>query len=76
MCFVEVRDEIWYRSLHCACNRENVDEVSDVVMNYTIENVNMTDQSGKTALHLACRHNTVEIVRVLLSVFASVNITL
>lgn len=75
MSFVEVRDEIWYRSLHCACSRENVDEVANIVMNYTDKNVNMTDQSSKTALHLVCRNGTVEIVRVLLSVFASVDIT-
>jgi ankyrin repeat protein len=59
-------------SIHGACTTANIDEVSKVVYD---TNVNAVDTNGRTPLHVACLRGKVNIIQVLLSVFARVDIT-
>jgi hypothetical protein len=62
----------WNHSLHNACYRGDIRDALNTV--YSTD-VNMIDQSGSTPLHWACRYNNVDIVRILMSVFARDDIT-
>jgi ankyrin repeat protein len=62
----------WKHSLHSACNRANISDVTIAV--YGVD-INMTDHTGSTPLHWACQSDTLDIVQLLLSVFARVDIT-
>jgi ankyrin repeat protein len=70
ICFSKV--ENWIHSLHMACTKANIDDVS--IMMYDTD-VSTTDHQGCTPLHLVCQNGSVNIVQLLLSVFARVDIT-
>jgi ankyrin repeat protein len=62
----------WNHSLHNACHEANIDDVS-IAMYDT--DVDIIDQDGDTPLHWACQGDNLNIVQMLLSVFARVDIT-
>jgi hypothetical protein len=70
ICFSNVKN--WKHSIHGACTRDNTDDVSIALYD---TNVNMTCHDGSIPLHWACQNGSVDIVRLLLSVFARVDIT-
>jgi ankyrin repeat protein len=58
--------------LHVSCYRGDTAAVVDVVYE---SDVNMQDKGGRTAMHNACVNGHLDIVKVLLSVFADTDIT-
>jgi hypothetical protein len=60
------------RRLYTACSDGDVDAMSDLL--YTSD-VDLQDNYGYTALHVACMNGHVEATRLLLSVFARTDIT-
>jgi ankyrin repeat protein len=73
-CNTALHDVIWYTQktpLHDSCYRGDTAAVVDVVYE---SDVNMQDRDGRTAMHIACVNGHLDIVKVLLSVFADTNI--
>jgi ankyrin repeat protein len=71
MCYFD--GNTWARSLHGACGRSSIHEVRNLV--HGPNNVDVADQRMCTPLHVACRIGNLDIVQLLLPVFASVDIT-
>jgi hypothetical protein len=67
-----IYEKNWKHSLHNACSRADIGDVS-VALHCT--NVDMINQAGDTPLHLVCQNGSIDIVRMLMSVFARVDIT-
>jgi ankyrin repeat protein len=58
--------------LHKACSKGDTAAVVDVMYE---SDVNMQDGDGATAMHIACMNGHLDTVKVLLSVFADINVT-
>jgi hypothetical protein len=66
-------DTSWWTSpFHRACFHYEIEKVNSLV--YTTD-VDIQDSAGYTPLHMACQTSDKNIVRLLLSVFASVDVT-
>jgi ankyrin repeat protein len=74
-CNTALHEVIWHTQmtpLHWSCYRCDTAAVVDVVYE---SDVNVQDGAGRTAMHQACVNRHLDIVKVLLSVFADTNIT-
>jgi ankyrin repeat protein len=74
-CNTALHDIIWYTQwtpLHVSCYSGDTAAVVNVVYQ---SDVNMQDRGGNTAMHCACVNGHLDTVKVLLSVFADINIT-
>jgi hypothetical protein len=60
-------------ALHISCIDGNIDEVNKQL--YTCDVDEQAGASGGTLLHCACEYNHVQLVNMLLSVFARTDIT-
>jgi ankyrin repeat protein len=72
-CNTALHDVIWYTQktpLHDSCYRSDTASVVDVMYE---SDVNKHDSGGRTAMHIACVNGHLDIVKVLLSVFADAN---
>jgi ankyrin repeat protein len=70
-----LHEVIWHTQmtpLHWSCYNCDAAAVADVVYK---SDVNMQDGAGRTAIHHACMNEHLDLVKVLLSVFADTNIT-
>jgi ankyrin repeat protein len=74
-CNTALHEVIWFTRespLQVSSNRGDTAAVVDVVYD---SNVNMQDIIGRTAMHWTCVNEHLDIMKILLSVFADVNIT-
>jgi hypothetical protein len=67
-----IKHDNWNHSLHSVCKRADIRDVNNALYDTDID---MIDHHGSTPLHRACQNGNVNMVQLLLSVFARDDIT-